>query len=143
MKKELLENKLLAAYDYFKSINDILGHDEGDKALIGFSYALKDAFKGNNAVISRWGGDEFIVAGKDSNLTNDLRSRLENALERKSGLAYPVSFSLGIYNCTSPEMTSEKILVEADAQLYKDKENQHRKGADFGEKLRTIKGNQN
>lgn len=130
---------IMVDLDYFKSINDILGHDEGDRALIAFSHALKDTFKGNNAVIARWGGDEFIVAGKDKNLATDLRERLEDSLKKKSGLDYPVSFSLGIFNCVSPDMTGEQILVEADALLYKDKEVQHKKGIDYNEQLKAVK----
>lgn len=46
--------------DNFKNINDILGHDYGDKLLILICEVLKLALP-NNTSLYRWGGDEFII----------------------------------------------------------------------------------
>ncbi len=55
---------IMVDMDFFKSINDTLGHDEGDKALIVLSKALKKVVAPQNALAGRWGGDEFVIAGK-------------------------------------------------------------------------------
>lgn len=125
--------------DYFKSINDILGHDEGDKALVAFSKALQKALKSKSAVASRWGGDEFVVAGKDAFLTEDFRKTLQEALESSSSLGYVPPFSLGVASCTSPSASSKDLFVEADSALYKDKELQHQKKDEFISKLNSLK----
>ncbi|MDD3287598.1 MAG: GGDEF domain-containing protein [Alphaproteobacteria bacterium] len=53
---------MLMDIDYFKRINDELGHDVGDRVLEAVAAALKDA-KRNDDMVVRWGGDEFVVAG--------------------------------------------------------------------------------
>ncbi len=125
--------------DYFKSINDILGHDEGDKALISFANSIRKMVVSKDAVAARWGGDEFIIAGKDKELATDFRERLTAALKNSNKLEYQLPFSVGIYQCTSPNMTCEKVVAEADSALYKDKEIQHEASSDFIQKLHKIK----
>ena len=46
--------------DHFKEVNDLLGHQFGDKVLIEFSKNLKKIFRPND-YLGRFGGDEFIV----------------------------------------------------------------------------------
>ena len=56
---------LLLDLDNFKSINDGYGHSWGDKLLADFSDSLQKALD-NDAVISRYGGDEFVVVIPES-----------------------------------------------------------------------------
>ena len=46
--------------DHFKQVNDALGHEGGDALLRDVSTALRDA-AGPDALVARWGGDEFVV----------------------------------------------------------------------------------
>lgn len=46
--------------DHFKEVNDILGHQFGDKVLVEFARGLKKIFRPNDC-IGRFGGDEFVV----------------------------------------------------------------------------------
>lgn len=46
--------------DHFKEVNDLLGHQFGDKVLIEFSKGLKKIFRPNDC-IGRFGGDEFVI----------------------------------------------------------------------------------
>ncbi len=126
--------------DFFKSINDILGHDEGDKALVSFSNAILNAIHNKNAIAARWGGDEFIVAGKEKDLSMNFKNELKETVEAESykALNYTPSFSIGAYVCTTP-LTFEEALVKADAILYKDKEIQHQNIDSFTEKLNSFK----
>lgn len=125
--------------DYFKNINDILGHDEGDKALISFSKTLNKVLVQKNAVAARWGGDEFVVAGKDRTLLEGFGETLVDSLERETYLGYIPPFSIGTYLCTNPDMTSEEALAKADEALYKDKEEHHQKDSKFVNKLMELK----
>ena len=50
--------------DYFKSVNDKVG----DMTLKHFAYMLKDYFKSANAVIGRWGGEEFVAVCYDADI---------------------------------------------------------------------------
>ena len=90
------------------------------------------------AMASRWGGDEFVVAGKEPDLDKDFRQKLIEEIEAKGKLSYTPSFSVGIYKCVSPILTAEQIMVEVDNNLYRDKEVQHIHQSNFPEKLKAI-----
>ena len=51
---------MLLDLDRFKSVNDRLGHQMGDKVLVDVAADLKKMFR-NSDVLSRLGGDEFVV----------------------------------------------------------------------------------
>ena len=51
---------MLLDLDRFKSVNDRLGHQMGDKVLVDVASDLKKMFR-NSDVLSRLGGDEFVV----------------------------------------------------------------------------------
>ena len=51
---------MLLDLDRFKSVNDRLGHQTGDKVLVDVAADLKKLFR-NSDVLSRLGGDEFVV----------------------------------------------------------------------------------
>lgn len=46
--------------DYFKSINDLRGHDHGDEVLRAVAASLAEA---GGDITARWGGDEFVTLG--------------------------------------------------------------------------------
>ena len=52
--------------DYFKQVNDSLGHDAGDRLLSAFGNRLKQSL-GSQDFVARVGGDEFIVLAKSLN----------------------------------------------------------------------------
>ncbi len=54
--------------DFFKKVNDNFGHAVGDMTLKHFAYILKKYFEKKNAVIGRWGGEEFVAVCYDTNL---------------------------------------------------------------------------
>ncbi len=54
--------------DFFKKVNDNFGHAVGDVTLKHFAYILKKYFEKKNAVIGRWGGEEFVAVCYDTNL---------------------------------------------------------------------------
>ncbi len=125
--------------DYFKNINDILGHEEGDRALVVFSNAVQTIVHSKDAIAARWGGDEFVVAGKDNYLEAAFRNDLQAEIQKINTLSFTPSFSIGSYSCSSPETPIEQVMGKADAALYQNKELQHRNTDDFINKLKEIK----
>ena len=80
--KELIESGhegtfYLLDVDEFKSINDIYGHNIGDKVLIAVADSLKNSFQ-NSDVVMRLGGDEFAVFACDILEEGAAVSRIEN-----------------------------------------------------------------
>lgn len=56
---------LLADLDFFKQVNDDHGHASGDAVLVTLAQRLKDNLRAAD-LISRWGGEEFLVAMPDT-----------------------------------------------------------------------------
>ena len=59
---------LFADLDDFKRVNDTLGHDVGDEVLVQFASRIRDTvtlFGGSDAVLARFGGDEFVILVQD------------------------------------------------------------------------------
>lgn len=73
--------------DDFKTINDTMGHLEGDKVLIGFAGVLNKVFRQND-VVFRLGGDEFAAFVSTA---EDGRKVAENILDRFSGFMESIS----------------------------------------------------
>ena len=58
---------LLFDIDVFKGINDVYGHSLGDLVLVEFAERLTKTL-GSDALIARYGGDEFVSVLKDCDL---------------------------------------------------------------------------
>jgi diguanylate cyclase (GGDEF)-like protein len=112
--------------DGLKGINDILGHQKGDSALINIANILKETFRDSD-IIARLGGDEFVVMAIETT-GNDIGivlNRLEKAIENdnaKNKRAYELSFSIGTayFDPWSP-CTVDELLSQADKSMYEQK----------------------
>ncbi len=123
--------------DGMKGINDNLGHEAGDQALVATASILKSTFRASD-VIARLGGDEFIILaiGADKGATDRLLKRLQKVLIHYNGRAsssLPLSLSVGFayYNPTTSAPTSiEQLITRADQEMYADKQS-HRTSRAF------------
>ena len=114
--------------DLFKQVNDTYGHDVGDEVLVEFSKRLKRSF-GQHFTVSRFGGEEFIVAFKGLNevksfaLMDKFRSQLESTPISTSRGELAITFSAGIASLSDDEdLGSEEnldtLIQRADKALY-------------------------
>ena len=83
--------------DYFKNVNDKYGHAVGDMTLKHFAYLLSDYFKNINAVVGRWGGEEFVAVCYDAD-RNITLGYAEDIRERIAGEEFKVA---GNVTCSS------------------------------------------
>ncbi len=115
--------------DNMKWINDNLGHNQGDNALVDAANILKKTFRDVD-IISRFGGDEFIVLAVDARLDSAdlIKERLrENVrIHNQKGCDYRISFSIGVsgYDSKSPVSLNE-LIKSADARMYQEKKAKH------------------
>ena len=71
----------IADLDRFKTINDVHGHNVGDRALCSFTQTASDVVGADN--VGRWGGDEIVlilegVVGEDAvQVAERIRARVE------------------------------------------------------------------
>ncbi|HAS84631.1 MAG TPA: hypothetical protein DCS23_00950 [Candidatus Yonathbacteria bacterium] len=117
--------------DGFKEINDTHGHQCGDRALRTFSSLLKQSFREAD-IISRWGGDEFVVLlpGVNREKTVKIISVLQDNLTNVSipcddGSYIPLRASIGIASTSeiSAPRTLEEMIKRADNEMYTEKTN--------------------
>lgn len=112
--------------DYFKKINDKLGHIEGDTAIIIAADALKNAVRKTNYFISRYGGDEFVIICETKpdfepkDFCKLINEKLEEETE-KHGKAYKLHMSIGYFKYTSEIKSISDFINAADKYLYKQK----------------------
>ena len=110
--------------DHFKGVNDTIGHQGGDQALICVANALRQSFAGQG-FIGRLGGDEFIayLDSSDREAAESFAQSIhENAtrLGRESGLGIELTVSIGCALLTDEDY--EAAYKYADQALYQAKE---------------------
>ncbi|MCW8195288.1 GGDEF domain-containing protein [Proteobacteria bacterium 005FR1] len=112
--------------DSFKQINDTFGHKAGDDALSEVAARLS-ALKREKDVLSRWGGEEFILfmpattVAEAMSLGEHCRKVIAEATFVVDGSTFPLTISIGICHSRSRSMRLDDLLMAADQQLYRAK----------------------
>lgn len=114
--------------DHFKRINDTYGHPAGDMVLRAFGNLLKAKCRGGD-IVSRYGGEEFVVVMPAASLQD--ATRRAETLREGTGLLQltyesqalgPITVSLGVAVFPDHGTTGEALIQTADAALYKAKQ---------------------
>lgn len=109
--------------DWFKQINDKLGHIAGNETLKKFAMFLKEQFEPYGAV-GRVGGDEFAVMIEEEMSQEALEEEMKQFFQNISGIQkeVTVSCSIGVYRFKYPK-TIKELLTKTDEILYEAKAN--------------------
>ena len=113
--------------DYFKQINDSLGHQIGDRVLIAVAERLKAKIR-NEDTLARLGGDEFTIIMEDLKDVKDaslLAHKIQKVLEQPihiEGHTLYISCSMGISLYPQDDTDANNLIKYADAAMYKAKE---------------------
>ena len=123
-RKALPAAVIMVDIDHFKSINDRLGHDAGDRTLIWFANAFQDIARESD-VIGRLGGEEFASFLPDTTMDQAYAAaeRLRRAIEeraRPDGIP-PFTVSIGAAPLLENEVSLGPALKAADIALYEAK----------------------
>ncbi|MDI1279003.1 diguanylate cyclase [Methylobacter sp.] len=114
---------LMLDLDYFKSVNDTLGHDVGDQVLIHAANLMRTTARTND-ITCRLGGEEFLIIAPntDGSTALLLAERIRNSIERNQpkGLAlrYPVTVSIGVAGAMGAKPSWKELMKRADDALY-------------------------
>jgi len=109
---------IFADVDGLKHVNDTQGHKVGDELIVLIANILKDSFRYED-IISRWGGDEFaILLPKTAYETAQNRAYIADENCKKSKNNFLVSMSVGISTKSSPEISIDSMLIEAENTMY-------------------------
>lgn len=112
--------------DNFKRINDSMGHKFGDQILKQTAIRLSERVRGAD-IVSRFGGDEFVVILSDLNSKSDAHKISKHFMEAFSEPFYVMeskvflNISIGIAVYPFDGISSEDLLSNADIAMYKAK----------------------
>jgi diguanylate cyclase (GGDEF)-like protein/PAS domain S-box-containing protein len=118
---------LILDLDYFKEVNDTMGHDIGDEVLKEFAKRVKACIREND-LLARIGGDEFVILMTDLNdkceVVNIADRILQTFLDEWEVENYRlrISSSIGIAFYSDYEQDEKGLLKQADLALYEAKE---------------------
>ena len=110
--------------DNFKAVNDSLGHGIGDTLLTSMSVRLREVV-GEEAVLARFGGDEFIVVLRHPDrdplvVAEEVRAAVRRAVVVE-GTELFISSSIGVSVNDRDGVTAADLLRDADAAMYRAK----------------------
>ena len=109
--------------DDFKTINDSLGHGEGDRLLVATAERLHGALRAGDT-LARMGGDEFAVLVEDAESVGppvEVAQRLLETLQapfERGGRELFVHASVGVAVASGRRTSAEELLRNADAAMY-------------------------
>jgi len=109
--------------DYFKQINDSLGHADGDVLLAAVGQRLLSSVRESDTV-ARMGGDEFVVVMPDFRRAQDVQRCGEHIVRNCSqpiqigGRTVRLTLSVGVAVFPRDGRTAEELLRNADAAMY-------------------------
>ncbi|MBB4131589.1 MULTISPECIES: GGDEF domain-containing phosphodiesterase [unclassified Xanthomonas] len=121
---------LFADIDDFKRVNDTLGHEAGDEALLQFASRISRTVAvlgGDDAILARFGGDEFVIllqSGDISLLAAQLADRLVHELSgplNVQGREVFLGTSIGITLFPDDASDSTALLKNGDIAMYQAK----------------------
>ena len=108
--------------DNFKQINDRLGHESGDAALVHLTTVVREVLRPQD-LLARYGGEEFVVVLPDTSLPQGVEAmqRLQRELTTRFFLRNNekllITFSAGVAQIT-PTETSTEAIRRADQSMY-------------------------
>ncbi|MBN2654095.1 MAG: EAL domain-containing protein [Nitrospirae bacterium] len=109
--------------DYFKTINDTLGHSVGDQLLREVAGLIKERLREGDTV-SRMGGDEYTILLNNISDPDDatrIAKEILTAIDRRwdiCGHSFYVSASMGVSIYPSDGETADMLFKNADAAMY-------------------------
>jgi diguanylate cyclase (GGDEF)-like protein len=126
--------------DKFKPVNDILGHEAGDRVLSAFGRMLCVNLK-NKDVAVRWGGDEFVLIlpgtsdGAARKVVDNLKEEWEKCAPDTGNLR--VGFSAGVASGEGYASLQE-VIKKADKLMYEAKQERRPKAEASSQEVQPV-----
>ena len=105
-----------------KLINDVFGHDEGDRLLRQIALILRESCRKED-IVAHLGGDEFAIflPRTSADAAEEIVQRIKNLCAQRSIGPLQLSIALGAVTKESPSQNIGKILREAEEKMYQTK----------------------
>ncbi len=106
--------------DNFKTVNDTIGHAEGDRVLQTVGKVLSKTIRVTD-IAGRLGGDEFaiILLQQDIGGAKTVFNKIHAVLiETAQAEKWPIGFSVGVVVYNNPPLSVDEVLGQADGLMY-------------------------
>ena len=119
---------LMLDIDYFKNYNDLFGHAAGDFVLKELSSGIVESSKDYNAVVSRFGGEEFclMLPGLNKEEAHSLALNIcQNIAKEKMSLRRQetsVTVSIGVASFPKDGVDEDQLILKSDKAMYEAKQ---------------------
>ena len=134
---------VVADIDHFKSVNDVWGHQVGDKAIAAFGHVIEDTIRDTD-IAGRIGGEEFCILAWNCDgeaavaMAERIRKRLGATQIEGMPDDHRLTASFGVAGRKEGEGYG-KLFARTDAALYKAKqEGRNRTQADGEDKVQSA-----
>lgn len=137
---------MLMDIDYFKSINDVYGHQIGNRLLSDFTDFVKNLLRRTD-ILTRYGGEEFVAIMPQTEkrnalyIANRIIERVNNHIFKIDKISIKVKLSMGLsdFSLDSGVTTTREILDAADNALQRAKESGGNRAVLFSSMYRNIR----
>ncbi|MGN0650747.1 MAG: GGDEF domain-containing protein [Oscillospiraceae bacterium] len=111
---------LLMDIDFFKRVNDELGHEAGDKVLVFLAQKLKSLVRSTDYII-RWGGEEFLILMPNCAITQaaGVAEKIRENVEKADSGVCKITVSIGVAAYKGGDY--HEVIKNADEAMYQAK----------------------
>lgn len=106
-----------------KLVNDAFGHKKGDQLIAISANVLTKVCKSDD-IISRWGGNEFVILikGKDDEYVSRLITKINEKCEEESKkFGFSISIALGFSKKSDEAINAEVVMNLAEKRMFRNK----------------------
>jgi diguanylate cyclase (GGDEF)-like protein len=105
--------------DHFKQVNDVHGHETGDRVLKETAYVMRKHLR-SFELVYRMGGEEFLIVlpGASVEQGSEIAERVRAGVEAARPCGLDVTVSVGVAAASGNGVVFESLFRAADAMLY-------------------------
>lgn len=120
---------LMVDIDWFKNVNDVWGHQIGDRVICAVAQACRTRIRQDLDTVARVGGEEFVIVLPETDdasarvLAESLRQTVaaQQTAANDDGATVTVTVSIGVATLEG-DLSFEQLVNHADQALYKAKQ---------------------